>query len=172
MSKLIKSLSAMALVATMGMADMSFYAGGGLAYESVPDYNGIGESAGIGIVLRGGINLDNLLKNFGAEAEITKSIVDPEAGGRSGSVLTLASYAVYTIDITNKFYAKPRFGLIFPNLGGNYVSGFNVVNSRDIGFSSGIGGGYHVMKNMDIYVDYTILGEGITNWGTGVEYHF
>jgi hypothetical protein len=47
-----------------------------------------------------------------------------------------------------------------------------MVNSRDITFSSGIGGGYSVMENLDVYVDYTVLGEGVTNYGAGVEYHF
>ena len=172
MNKLTKLLTATALCATMASAG-GFYAGGGLAYESIPDYKVGGDTAGgIGIVLRGGMDLPNVKKNFGVEAEITKSIIDPKVAGNSGSVLTMAGYAVYTINITKQLYAKPRFGMIFPNLGGTYYSDADVVNSRDIGFTSGIGGGFRLNRHMNIYFDYTILGEGITNWGSGVEYHF
>ena len=164
MSKLTKVLASATLVTTMAMADVSFYAGGGFAYEAVPDTHGT--SAGMGVVLRGGINLDNVLKNFAAEAEMTRSVIDPEFGNVDQDILTMAAYAVYSIDIGEKFYVKPRFGLIFPNLGDN------VVNSRNVTFSSGIGGGYRIIDSMNMYVDYTILGEGITNYGAGIEYHF
>ncbi|RLA76953.1 MAG: hypothetical protein DRG78_18100, partial [Epsilonproteobacteria bacterium] len=104
MKKITKSLGALALVATMGMAQPSFYAGGGLAFESLPD----GADNGVGIVLRGGATLDSILKNFGVEAELTKSVADPKMG-TDLNVLTLASYAVYNIKI-KRFYVKPRFG--------------------------------------------------------------
>jgi hypothetical protein len=39
-------------------------------------------------------------------------------------------------------------------------------------FSSGIGAGYQVMDHLDIYMDYTVLGEAVTNYGAGVEWHF
>ncbi len=162
MKKITKSLGALALVATMGMAQPSFYAGGGLAFESLPD--AAGTDNGMGIVLRGGATLDSVLKNFGVEAELTKSVADPKLWGADMNVLTLASYAVYNIKI-KRFYVKPRFGIILPNLGDD-------TNSRDLGFSSGIGGGFALTKKMNVYVDYTILGESVSNWGAGVEYKF
>ncbi len=165
MNKIVNSLGALSLVATMATADMGFYAGGGLAYESVPDWNGA--SSGVGIVLRGGMNLDMVLEGFGAEVELTKSVIDPEYGTDDQNIVTLAGYAVYSINITKDWYVKPRFGIILPNLGDD-----ESVNSRDIGFTSGIGGGYRIMDNLSLYIDYTILGEYVTNWGTGVEYHF
>lgn len=163
-------LTTVALTSALTAAEgMSFYGGGGLAIEAVPDYSGV--SMGTAIVLRGGMNLPMVLEGFGAEAELTKSVINPEYdyGWASSdvSVLTLAAYAVYTIPLGEKFYVKPRFGIILPNLGDDQS-----VNSRDITFSSGIGGGFKVMKNMNIYVDYTVLGEFVTNYGAGVEYHF
>lgn len=166
MKKTVKLLSIMALFASLSMAnDSNIYAGGGLAYESLPDYSD--KSSGIGIVLRGGMKLDKVFEHFATEVEISKSLVDPKIGNNTYDVTTLATYAVYTIDINDKFYVKPRFGIILPNLGSS-----DFVNSRDIGFASGLGGGFHFDDKMDIYFDYTILGEGVTNWGSGVEYHF
>lgn len=164
MNKLKKSLASVLMIGTVAMADISFYAGGGLAYEAVPDVSGT--EAGMGVVLRGGINLGDVLKNFAAEAEITKSLIDPEFGNRDQDILTMAAYAVYNINIGEKFYVKPRFGVVFPNLGDD------VVNSRDVTFSSSIGGGYRIIESMNMYVDYTVLGEGITNYGAGIEYRF
>lgn len=180
MKKLTRSLLATAVLSSAVMAtEVGFYAGGGVAFEAVP--SSFDWEMGLGLVLRGGMTLDTVLENFGAEVELTKSIVDPKvnyknyANGRDKvNVTTLAAYAVYRIPVTNKIYVKPRFGIIFPNLGGAEFEGTNdgVVNSRDITFSSGIGGGFTVMDHLDIYVDYTTIGESITNYGAGVEYHF
>jgi len=161
-------VASLALSTTLMATDVGFYAGGGLAFEAVPDQPNL--QMGLGIVMRGGMTLDALLENFAVEAELTKSLIDPKydlpGADDKINVTTLATYAVYRINIVDNFYVKPRFGVIFPNLGDDFV------NSRDITFSSGIGGGYSVMQNLDVYVDYTVLGEGVTNYGAGVEYHF
>ncbi len=178
MRNLTKSLLATAILSSGLMAtEVGFYAGGGLALEAVPDYGNW--EMGLGLVLRGGMTLDSVLENFGAEVELTKSLVDPKVNYKGDSsadkvnVTTLAAYAVYRIPVTKKIYVKPRFGIIFPNLGGaEFPSGENVVNSRDITFSSGIGAGFTVLDHLDIYVDYTVIGESVTNYGAGVEYHF
>ncbi|MCJ7765585.1 MAG: porin family protein [Thiovulaceae bacterium] len=169
MKKLTTALLATAVLSSGVMAtEVGFYAGGGLALEAVPDVNDW--KMGTALVLRGGLTLDSVLKNFAVEAELTKSIIDPKFdftnGTDNANVATLAAYAVYRIPIVDNFYVKPRFGLILPNLGDD------VVNSRDVTFSSGIGAGYTVMDQMDVYVDYTVLGESITNYGAGVEWHF
>jgi hypothetical protein len=171
LKKLTKVFLAAAVLSSSLMAtEVGFYAGGGLALEAVPDYGDW--KMGSGLVLRGGLTLDAVLKNFAAEVELTKSIIDPKVDFKNGTgtdnvnVATLAVYAVYRIPIVDKFYIKPRFGLILPNLGDD------VVNSRDVTFSSGIGAGYTIIDHMDIYMDYTVLGESITNYGAGIEWHF
>ena len=179
MKKLTSALLATAVLSSGAMAtEVGFYAGGGIAFEAVPS-NSQDWEMGLGIVLRGGMTLDAVLEGFGAEVELTKSIVDPKAYiGNAGrdkiNVTTLATYAVYRIPVTDQIYVKPRFGIIFPNLGGeDYVwSNDSVVNSRDVTFSSGIGGGFTVMDHLDVYIDYTVIGESITNYGAGIEYHF
>ncbi len=169
MKKTTKALLATAMLSSSLMAaEVGFYAGGGLALEAVPDVKNL--KMGVGAVIRGGMTLDSVLENFAVEVELTKSIIDPKfdvtGGDTKFNVTTLGTYAVYRIPVGNKFYVKPRFGIIFPNLGDDFV------NSRDVTFSSGIGGGYTVMDHLDVYIDYTVLGESVTNYGAGVEYHF
>ena len=179
MKKLIHSLLATAFLSSSMMAtEVGFYAGGGLAFEAVPK-NSQDWEMGLAVVLRGGMTLDALMEGFGAEVELTKSVVDPKVNYKGDpsrdrvNVTTLATYAVYRIPVTKEIYVKPRFGVIFPNLGGAESWGNdNIVNSRDITFSSGIGGGFTLMDNFDVYVDYTVIGENITNYGVGAEYHF
>ncbi|WP_345977227.1 porin family protein [Sulfurimonas sp. HSL3-7] len=168
MKKLTTALLTAGLLSSAAVAaEVGFYAGGGLAFEAVPDYKDL--KMGLGVVVRGGMTLDSVLEHFAIEGEVTKSIVDPkyDLPGKDVkfNVNTLAAYAVYRIPVADKFYVKPRFGIIIPNLGDD-------INSRDVTFSSGIGGGYTVMPHLDVYVDYTVLGEFVTNYGAGVEYHF
>ncbi|MEN8146485.1 MAG: outer membrane beta-barrel protein [Campylobacterota bacterium] len=181
MKKLTTALLATAVLSSGVMAtEVGFYAGGGAAFEAVPDNAG-NYKRGMAAVIRGGMTFDALLENFAAEVELTKSVIDPEVNQFNGvftsqqnfDVTTLATYAVYRIPVGGKFYVKPRFGIIFPNLGGaEYWNGDSIVNSRDVTFSSGIGGGFSVLESLDIYIDYTVIGENITNYGAGVEYHF
>jgi len=181
MKKLTSALLATVVLSSGAAAtEVGFYAGGGVAFEAVPK-NSQNWEMGLGLVLRGGMTLDAVLEGFGAEVELTKSIVDPKVdykGANNGrdkiNVTTLATYAVYRIPVTNEIYVKPRFGLIFPNLGGAETEWSNdaIVNSRDVTFSSGIGAGFTVMDHLDVYIDYTVIGENITNYGAGVEYHF
>lgn len=180
MKKLTSALLATAVLSSGVMAaEVGFYAGGGLAFEAVPN-NSQDWEMGLGVVLRGGMTLDAVLENFAVEVELTKSLADPKVHYKGDNsrdkvnVTTLATYAVYRIPVTDKIYVKPRFGIIFPNLGGaeSEWTNDNVVNSRDVTFSSGIGGGFTVMDHLDVYVDYTVIGESITNYGAGVEYHF
>jgi len=182
MKKFTTALLATAVLSSgVAATEVGFYAGGGLAFEAVPkkDSSLNDWKMGMAVVLRGGMTLDAVLEGFAAEVELTKSVIDPKAyighGSRDNiNVTTLATYAVYRIPVTNEIYVKPRFGIIFPNLGGEEYVGTStgVVNSRDVTFSSGIGAGFTVMEHFDVYVDYTVIGESITNYAAGVEYHF
>ncbi len=177
MKKITSALLATAVLSSGVMAaEVGFYAGGGLAFEAVPKTDDL--KMGLGIVFRGGMTLDSVVENFAIEVEFTKSLVDPKfdlpGSDHKLNVATLGTYAIYRIPVTETFYIKPRFGIIFPNLGGADYPGsdYSFVNSRDITFSPGIGAGITVMDHLDVYIDYTVLGEGITNYGAGVEYHF
>jgi len=74
------------------------YVGAGLGLEAMPKH----VDNGMGLSLKGGVALDQLLKNMGVEAELTTSLVAPEyQGGENIDVFTLGVYATYTIDIPN-----------------------------------------------------------------------
>jgi len=164
--KIMKKFTQSLLMASLlsvgaSAAEVGFYAGGGIALEMVPKDVDMGAA----LVIRGGMTLDSVFENFAVEAELSKSIVDPKYVSIKQNVTTFATYAVYRIDINEKIYVKPRFGLALPNVGDD-------TNSRNIAFSAGVGGAYTVMDHMDVYVDYTIISEGISNFGGGVEWHF
>ncbi len=64
MKKLRNALLATAVLSSGVMAtEVGFYAGGGLAFEAVPN-NSQNWEMGLGIVLRGGMTLDAVLENF------------------------------------------------------------------------------------------------------------
>ncbi len=167
MNKKIWILLTTLMMTTAVNAETSdFYIGGGLGYEAVPDISGI--DGGAALILRGGMKFDQLLQNFSAEVEITKSVLDPEYGNDKQNVLTLATYAAYTINVNDSgFYVRPRFGIILPNLGDS-----ESVHTRDIGFSSGVNGLYKFNDNWGAYVDFTYQGEFINLYSAGVEYNF
>ena len=145
--------------------DQGLYAGVGLGIMATDD-NG---DAGLGLSLRAGVKLDNALKGFGLQVELNKSLVDPERGRNNNNdidVMTLATYATFDIAIPDsKVTLRPKIGAILPNLNDD-------IDSRDIILSSGFGVTYSVEKNVRLYVDYTVLGEKISNYSAGVEITF
>lgn len=171
MKKMVAVLSAFLLSSTLYSADSDnglsgAYVGVGLAIEAVPKH---ADEYGVGLVLKGGMALPQLFEGLGAEVELTKSLSDPEDGAGHGvSILTLAGYVTYDITIPDSpFSVRPRAGIILPNLGDN-----ESVNSRDFGFSLGVAGVYALNEQLNAYVDYTVLGEYITNYTAGIELKF
>lgn len=158
------ALASGASAAAQGAGKVGAYAGVGMAIEVPPkDWD-----AGVGLVVKGGYHLDMLLKNLSVEAELGKSIVDPEPPRSNNdiNVVTFGAYAAYNIDIPNSpFVVRPRFGLVFPNLGDD-------THSYDVSISSGVAGIVEVTDLLDIYVDYTLVSETISNFGAGVEFKF
>ena len=166
MKKMILVLVALGLLSSSAFASMkdSIYVGGGLGLMAVPDYG----DAGIGLALRGGIDLDDVMPNLGAQVEIQKSIIDPDYGNWDTNILTLAAYATYNIEIpSSDITVRPKFGFIFPNLGDD-----NSVNSRNYGFSSGFDVTYPIQDNLKVYGGYINLGEMVNTYSVGAEFHF
>lgn len=125
-------------------------------------------TSGLGLALKGGVTLDSVLPNLGAEVEFNKSLVNPEYGSIQEDVATLAGYFTYNIALGNSpISVRPKFGVILPNLGDAQS-----VNSRNLGFSTGVAGVLTINKNLNAYLDYTNLGEKINNYSVGVEFHF
>lgn len=171
MKKMVALLSAFIVSTTLLVAkdDMGLsgvYGGVGLAIQAVPDG---WDEHGIGLVLKGGMALPRLLDDLGAEVELTTSISDPQyVNGADVSILTLAGYMTYTIEIPGtQFAVRPRAGIILPNLGDS-----DSVNSRSLGLTTGIAGLITLNEQLDAYVDYTNLGENINNYTVGIELKF
>lgn len=167
-----KTLLALSLLASVSFAaeqstSQKFYAGAGLGIMATDD-NG---DAGLGLSLKAGTYLDKVLKGMGIQAELNKSLSDPEHDNnrnfdRDINVMTFALYTSYDILIPNSdFTLRPRIGVILPNLNDD-------IDSRDLILSSGFGALYNLQDNLRLYVDYTVLGEQISNYSAGVEFTF
>jgi len=165
--KLALSTLAAATLATASFADT--YAGAGLALESVTDLD-----MGYSLVLNGGQTMDNIELGEGMlaiEGEFTYSMVAPSLGGYDFSTLSLAGYAAYIYAIDPQLYIKPRLGLIYRGYEATYGS-YSATDS-EIGIAYGIGGGYRLNEQMDVFADFTMLdGTDLTHLTFGVQYHY
>ncbi len=156
------TLLAMSMVLSTALnADIKSYIGAGLGFMATPDTSGA--ENGMGMTLQGGVRgFITDMPETGARFELNKSLM----GLNNGDALTFATYITYDINIPNSQLAiRPKFGLIIPNASDD-------VNSRDMTFSSGISGIFSLNEQIDLYVDYTVLGEFITNYSIGAEFKF
>jgi len=164
-----KTLLSLTLLASLMQAeelstnDQGLYAGAGLGILATNKHG----DAGLGLTLKAGVALDSVLKGFGLQAELNKSIIHPEyANNNNINILTTAAYATFDIEIpSTKLTLRPRIGLILPNLKDD-------IDSRNIILSSGFGATYAIEKNLRLYADYTVLAEEISNYSVGVEIKF
>ncbi|MEA3373680.1 MAG: outer membrane beta-barrel protein [Campylobacterota bacterium] len=171
MKKIVTAVLTLLLTSSLINAEESnelsgFYVGAGLAIHAVPnDW----DDNGLGLVLKGGAALPQVLNNLGMEVELTTSLSDPEThNGHDVSILTLAGYMTYNIRFPDShIFVRPRAGFILPNLGDT-----KSVNSRNFGISTGIAAVVELNKQMNVYGDYTNLGENINNYTVGVELKF
>jgi hypothetical protein len=145
------------------------YAAVGLGLEAMPkDQYGVDYDNGMGLAVKGGVELDQLLKNFGLEAELSTSLIAPEVnpGGQNIDILTLGAYATYTIDLPNSAFAvRPKFGFILPNLNDD-------INSYDVAVSGGLAALYSLNSQLDLYAEYVNASEFMNNYMVGVEVNF
>jgi len=139
------------------------YVGAGIGLEAMPEH----VDNGFGLSVKGGVALDQVLKNFGVEAELTTSLVAPEYNsGKNIDVLTLGAYATYTIVIPNApVSVRPKFGVILPNLA-------DEINSRDVALSTGVAGLLKVSDQLNAYIEYVNTSEMMNNYMIGVEVNF
>lgn len=171
MKATLRTVLALTMLATFAQAantssnNQELYLGAGLGVMATDD-NG---DDGIGLSLRAGVPLNNVLKGFGLQLELNKSLVDPERNRNWNSdidVVTFATYATFDIVIPHsKVTLRPKIGVILPNLDDD-------IDSRDLILSSGFGMTYSVEHNVRLYLDYTVLGEQISNYSAGIEIKF
>lgn len=167
MKKTAVILTAAVLSSTMLCAqeqpNSGVYIGAGIGLEAMPK----DVDNGMGLSVKGGVALDQLLKNMGVEAELTTSLVAPEYdNGKNIDVFTLGVYATYTIAIPNSpVSVRPKFGVILPNLA-------DEINSRDVALSTGVAGLLKINKQLDAYVEYVNTSEMMNNYMIGVAVNF
>lgn len=167
MKKIVLSAAALllssALFAQQQSQQSGIYVGAGVGLEAMPKHY----DNGMGLALKGGIELDQVLKNFGLEAELSTALITPETpNGKDIDVFTLGLYGTYTIDLPNSAFAlRPKFGFIFPNLGDD-------LNSRDLALSTGLAALYSVNRQMDVYVEYVNTSEMMNNYMIGLAINF
>ena len=151
------------LFAEQAQQKSGVYVAAGLGLEAMPKH----VDNGMGLSLKGGVALDQLLKNMGLEAELTTSLVAPEyQGGAKIDVFTLGVYATYTIDIPNSPVAvRPKFGVILPNLADD-------INSRDVALSTGVAALLKFSNQFSGYVEYVNTSEMMNNYMVGLEVSF
>ncbi len=169
MNTVLKTALALVMLGSVSYAkdattgEQGLYAGAGLSVMATDD-NG---DAGIGMSLRAGAALDKVLKGFGVQVELNKSLSDPEnRNNRDIDVMTFATYATFDISIPDsKMTLRPKIGAILPNMKDD-------IDSRDLILSSGFGITYAIEKSVRLYADYTVLGEAISNYSAGFEFKF
>ena len=149
------------ILTTVLAADIKPYVGGGLGFMATPDVSGA--ENGMGLTLQGGVTgFVDAMPEVGTQFELNKSLT----GLNDGDALTFAAYVTYDIKIPgSQFAIRPKFGIILPNAADD-------INSRDMTFSSGIGAKMLLNEQLDLYVDYVVLGESITNYSIGAEFKF
>lgn len=147
----------LALGLSLYASDPTIYAGGGLSFMAAPDCSGC--ENGFGLSFKGGVtNIIAEMPEFGVSGELHRSL----SGLNDRDVTTVAAYATYDINVPGTAIAVvPKFGVIIPNAS-------DEIHSRDIAFSSGIGGIFNLDKQLSLYFDYTVLGEYITDYTGGV----
>ena len=179
MKKILSTVAAAALLATSSFAldTNKMYGGASLAIESGPS----GMDSGMALILNGGLPVMKAGKagpgTVGVEGEFTYSIVPPSVEYQTGwtsttsvdyTYMTLAAYGVYTYDINNQFFVKPRVGLIYRSVD---TDGFG--SDSEMGLAMGVQGGYKLNKQMDIVFGYNMLdGSDLTHLSAGVQYRF
>jgi len=140
------------------------YIGSGVGVLATPK----GTDAGVGIAIKGGLYLDQILDNLGAEMELNFSVKNPEVNASKIAIITFGTYLTYDIKFKNSpISVRPKFGFVLPNLGDS-----NSVNSRNFALSSGIAAVLKIDDDLNVYIDYTNLGESVNNYSAGVEFRF
>lgn len=141
----------------------NLYVGGGFNVDGVPS----AYTTGVGMELKVGAHLDQILPRLGVEAEYTGSLTDPKnPNNHNINIQTLGGYVTYDIYFRNSpIFVRPRFGVVLPNLG-------DKINSRDARLSAGADVGINISKSVSAYIGYTNISEVIDNYTVGIEYNF
>lgn len=169
------AVSAPALAApSKSAASSAQYLGAQLA---IADVSGAFDS-GIAFVGTFGMPLPQVNPNVAFEAELTKSIANPEYNW-GGSTLeldyyTLGGYGVYNIPASEQINFRVRVGLAYEHITVDYPTwtGTSSVSDSEIGLSVGAGITVKLQSNMNFIAEYTNLDSDIDHLSAGLQFKF
>ena len=163
MKKIGIFLSSLMLSSSLFAQGNGVYMGVGFGIEAMPKEF----DDGVGLALKAGVGLDQVLPHLGVEAELSTSLASPETpGGQKIDILTIGAYATYTIAIPGSpFSVRPKFGVILPNLSDD-------LHSRDVAISGGIAGVLEFNRQLDLYLEYVNTSETMNNYMLGLQVNF
>ena len=164
----IAGAAALALLAggTAGAAENPGYLGGGVAVQSA-----VGHDDGLGVSLKGGVELDRVSPGFAVEGELSRSLFDPErdrGGGGDTSFTTLGGYAAYSVPLPDRRLSiRGRLGLVWEEINPDGAG-----SDDELHISWGAGGEYRLSSELSSYVEYTRIEADMGQLTGGVLYHF
>ena len=177
MKKMILSLATIAAMSTSALAaDSKFYAGAGFAIQNLNiDGLTVDLDAGNALVIRGGMNLDNVTKGLGVEVEYSNTMTGAGLNNIEYKFTNIALYATYGYEVVPKLKVIGKVG--FATSQDTVVLGTTEADGDGgSGLAYGAGVAYEVIPNVSATVDYTIYSvytdASISNLTIGANYAF
>lgn len=114
-----------------------------------------------------------LAPNFAFEAELTKSLDNPDhRDGWELDYWTIGGYGVASIPLSREFSLRGRLGLIYERVTIEDTWFGGSVSESDTGLSFGFGATYKVSPALSIIGEYTFIESDISHLSAGVRFHF
>lgn len=146
----------------------AFYVGGGMAVQSVT-----GHEDGYAAVAKVGTHFEGGREGFGAEMELSRSLIEPESGGWGGggddvALTTLGGYSTYTVRHPEQPIAvRARLGLAW-----EYADPENGDSEDELNVSYGIGGTADLANAGTVFFDYTHIEADVDHLNIGLQTRF
>jgi hypothetical protein len=149
----------------------SHYAGGGMAVQSVT-----GHQDGFAVVGKAGTYFNGGREGFGAEVELSRSLVEPESnggsrfggGGSDVALTTLGGYGAFTVRHPQQPIAvRARLGLAW-----EYAEPANGDNESELNVSYGLGGTAELAIGATVFIDYTHIEADVDHLNLGIQTRF
>jgi len=172
---IVPTIMSIGLLTSAGAADFiknKYYMGGGLAVEGGWYKYGVGAA----LLINGGKPIIKLGPGtIGAEVEMSYTALAASYDYRGYEsdlrVLSLGIFATYKYDINKDLYVRPRLGPMFTSYSYSGYSDYYYDYSRGR-VATGVGVGYNLGKNMNLFSDFTIASDSYRRISVGLQFKF